>query len=177
MRHSFRFCSLTLIIAALSIQLLAQAAKSTTPDPDELVIHEFILTMAKVQKFSDVAKKMNEIGNSDPVMVAEMKKISDSDTSNVNKAALLEKSPHLSAFLKTNGITAKEFIFTPMTVLTAALATAAQDLKAQPPDFVNPANIQFVRDHKVELEKYNLLGGEKEPEGTQDKDKDQDDKQ
>ena len=54
MRHSFRFCSLTLIIAALSIQLLAQAAKSTTPDPDELVIHEFILTMAKVQKFSDV---------------------------------------------------------------------------------------------------------------------------
>src|ERR1041385_3265809 len=32
MRHSFRFCSLTLIIAALSIQLLAQAAKSTTPD-------------------------------------------------------------------------------------------------------------------------------------------------
>jgi len=90
MRHSFRFCSLTLIIAALSIQLLAQAAKSTTPDPDELVIHEFILTMAKVQKFSDVAKKMNEIGNSDPVMVAEMKKISDSDTSNVNKAALLK---------------------------------------------------------------------------------------
>jgi len=64
-----------------------------------------------------------------------------------------------------------------MTVLTAALATAAQDLKAQPPDFVNPANIQFVRDHKVELEKYNLLGGEKEPEGNQDKDKDQDDKQ
>ena len=51
MRHSFRFCSLTLIIAALSIQLLAQAAKSTTPDPDEPVIHEFILTMAKVQKF------------------------------------------------------------------------------------------------------------------------------
>jgi hypothetical protein len=29
---------------------------------------------------------------------------------------------------------------------------------------VNPANIQFVRDHKVELEKYNLLGGEKVPE-------------
>ena len=57
MRHSFRFCSLTLIIAALSIQVLAQAAKTTTLDPDEPVIHEFVLTMAKVQKFSDIAKR------------------------------------------------------------------------------------------------------------------------
>ena len=49
-------------------------------------------------------------------------------------------------------------------------------MKAQPPDFVNPANIQFVRNHKAELEKYNLMGGEKEPEENQDKGKDQDEK-
>ena len=177
MRQPFR-CSfpLALIIAALSTQLVAQADNKITPDPDEPVIHDFILTMAKVQKFSEVAKKMNESGNSDPVMVAEMKKISDTDTSNVSKAAMIDKSPHLSTFLKANGITPKEFIFTPMTVLTAALATAAEDMKAQPPDFVNPANIQFVRNHKAELEKYNLMGGEKEPEENQDKGKDQDEK-
>lgn len=178
MRQPFRCCfSLALIIAAPSTLLFAQADQKTTPDPDEPVIHDFLLTMAKVQKFSEVAKKMNESGNGDPVMVAEMKKISESDTFNVNKAAMLEKSPHLSAFLKANGMTAKEFIFTPMTVLTAALATAAQDMKAQAPDFVNPTNIQFVRDHKADLEKYNLLGGEKEPEGNQEKDHDQDTKQ
>jgi hypothetical protein len=160
-------------MAAVSTQLFAQADKKADgPDPDEPVIHDFILTMPKVQKFSEVAKKMNESGNSDPVMVAEMKKISDTDTSNVSQAAMIDKSPHLSAFLKANGMTAKEFIFTPMTVLTAALATAAQDMKAQAPDFVNPANIQFVRDHRAELEKYNLMGGEKEPapeQGQNDK--------
>ena len=120
---------------------------------------------------------MNEIGNSNPVMVAEMKKISDSDTSNVNKAALLEKSPHLSAFLKTNGITAKEFIFTPITVLTAALATAAQDLKAQPPDFVNPMNIPVGPRPQGGTRKIQSPGRREKPEGNQDKDKDQDDKQ
>ena len=178
MRKSFRGCFLlALIIAVVSIQLFAQADKKTTSDPDEPVIHDFILTMVKVQKFSEVAKKMNESGNSDPVMVAEMKRISNTDTSKVSKAVMIDKSPHLSAFLEANGMTAREFIFTPMTVLTAALATAAQDMKAQAPDFVNPANIQFVRDHKAELEKYNLMGGEKEPDGNQDQDKDQDDKQ
>jgi hypothetical protein len=177
MRQPFRCFILALIIAAPSTLLFAQADKKTTPDPDEPVIHDFILTMAKVEKFSEVAKKMNETGNSDPVTVAEMKKISESDTFNVNKAAMLEKSPHLAAFLKANGTTPKEFIFTPMTVVTAALATAAQDMKARAPEFVNPANIQFVRDHKAELEKYNLMGGEKEPEGNQEKDNDQDHKQ
>ena len=100
----------------------------------------------------------------DPTLVAEMEKISDTDAANVEKAAMMEKSPHIAAFFKTNGITPREFVLTPMTVLTAALATAAQDMKAQVPDFVNPANIQFVRDHKAELEKYNLMGGEKEPD-------------
>jgi hypothetical protein len=175
MRQPFRCFILALIIAAPSTLLFAQADKKTTPDPDEPVIHDFILTMAKVEKFSEVAKKMNETGNSDPVTVAEMKKISESDTFNVNKAAMLEKSPHLAAFLKANGTTPKEFIFTPMTVVTAALATAAQDMKARAPDFVNPANIQFVRNHKAELENYTLMGGE--PEGHQEKDNDQDHKQ
>jgi hypothetical protein len=164
---------LTLIVSAFSTQLLAQAGKDAGPNPDEPAIHDFILTMAKIQKYSEVAKKLNQSGKSDPVMVAEMKKISDTDTYNVNKAAMIDKAPHLAAFLKANGMTGKEFVFTPMTVLTAAMATAAQDMKAQTPEFVNPANIQFVRDHKAELEKYNLMGGEKEPDVEQG----QDDKQ
>lgn len=164
---------LTLIVSAFSTQLLAQAGKDAGPNPDEPAIHDFILTMAKIQKYSEVAKKLNQSGKSDPVMVAEMKKISDTDTYNVNKAAMIDKAPHLAAFLKANGMTGKEFVFTPMTVLTAAMATAAQDMKAQTPEFVNPVNIQLVRDHKAELEKYNLMGGEKEPDVEQG----QDDKQ
>ena len=101
-------------------------------------------------------------------MVAEMKKISESDVANIKKAEMVDKSPHLAAFLKANGMTGRDFVFTPMVTLTAAMATAAQDLKAEPPQFVNPLNIQFVRDHKAELEKYNLMGGEKEPVQGQD---------
>jgi hypothetical protein len=155
---------IALILAALSTHLFAQAKKDVGPNPDEPAIHDYILTMPKIQNFSDTVKKLNDTGKSDPVMVAEMKKISDFDGSNMAKAAMIDKSPHLSAFLKANGMTSRDFVLTPMVALTAALGTTAQDLKADPPSFVNPVNIQFVRDHKAELEKYNLMGGEKESE-------------
>jgi hypothetical protein len=160
-----RYCSTAvLILAAFSTQLFAQAKKDDAPNPDEPAIHDYILTMPKIQKYSETVKKLNDSGKSDPVMVAEMKKISDFDGYNIQKATMIDKSPHLSAFLKANGLTSRDFVLTPMVGLTAALAVAAQDLKADPPSFVNPANIQFVRAHKAELEKYNLMGGEKESE-------------
>lgn len=165
MRNSTRFAAIiALIMSALSTQLLAQTKKDDGANPDEPAIHDYILTMPKIQKYSEVVKKLNDTGKSDPVMVAEMKKISDFDGYNMKKAEMIDKSPHLSAFLKANGLTGRDFVLTPMVALTAALATAAQDLKADPPDFVNPVNIQFVREHKAELEKYNLMGGEKESE-------------
>jgi hypothetical protein len=166
MRKASRCAAIiALISASFSTQLLAQAGKKDDgSNPDEPAIHDFILTMPKIQKYSDVVKKLSDTGKGDSVMAAEMKKISDTDVYNVQKAAMIDKSPHLAAFLKANGLTGRDFVLTPMVTLTAAMATAAQDMKVQAPDFVNPANIQFVRDHKAELEKYNLMGGEKESE-------------
>lgn len=139
---------------------LAQTKKHVDEaNPDESVIHDYVLTLEKVRKYADVAKKLEAAAKADPVMAAEMEKVTDTDAYNVEKAALVEKSPHLAAFLKSNGTTARDFIFTPTTAFTAALAIAAEDAKGKPPAFVNPANIKFVRDHKAELEKLNLTGG------------------
>jgi hypothetical protein len=161
MRRTYIALLFAAILISLSSLAPAQDQTDDKSNPDEAAIHEYLLTIPKLQKYSEVVRKMNEAGKSEPAMVAEMKKISDSDAYNVHKAEMMEKSPHLAAFLKANGMTTREFVLTPVVALTAAMATAAQDLKAEPPAFVNPANIQFVRDHKAELEKYNLMGGEK----------------
>lgn len=88
-----------------------------------------------------------------------MKKVQDADVTNLDKAAMMEKLPHTAAFLKANNYTARDLVLTPMTVMTAALGLAAEDAHKQPPAFVNPVNVKFVRDHKAELEKMSLLGG------------------
>ena len=152
--------ALVFLSSALSPAALAQSkhAAKEEADPDEPVIHDHLLTMDKVHKYAEVAKKIEAASKADPALAAEMQKVTDTDVYNVQKAALAEKSPHLAAFLKSNGITARDFIFTPMVTFTAALAIAAEDAKGKPPAFVNPANIKFVREHKGELEKLNLFG-------------------
>ena len=169
-----KISSLVMAAILLSSAALAQAksgAKDET-NPDEQAVHDYILTMDKVHKYVEVAKKVDAARKADPAMAAEMKKLEDSDAYNVQKVAIAEQSSYLSAFFKTNSITARDYIFTPMTVFTAALAIAAEDAKQNPPAFVNPENMKFVREHKAELEKENLFGLGKD-KSSEDKGDDQ----
>jgi hypothetical protein len=114
--------------------------------------------MDKVDRYTAAAKSLRASATRDPALAGEMKRIEDARVNGVGKAALIDKSPRTAAILKSQGLSAREFVLIPMTALTAALAAAAQDAKAGPPAFVNPANIQFVRDHRAELKKLEVLG-------------------
>jgi len=154
-----KISSLVMVVVFLSSAALAQAqhAAKEEANPDEPVIHDYLLTMDKVKSYVEIATKLDAVSKDDPAMAAEMKKLEETDAHNVQKAAIAEKFPHLGAFLKSNDTTARDFIFTPIVVLTAGLAMAAQDAKQEPPTYVNPANIKFVREHKDELQKANLF--------------------
>lgn len=148
------------MIVLLSLGLAQAKHAKDAPNPDEPIIHDYVLTMDKVYKYADVSKKGEAAAKSDPALAAEMKRIGDMNGYNVEKADMMEKSPHIAAFLKSNGMTARDFVFIPMTAFTAALGIAAEDAKKQPPAFINAANINFVRDHKDELEKLSLFASD-----------------
>jgi hypothetical protein len=142
-----------MMVVFLSIAGLAQ----TKPlDADEMAIRDYVLTMDKVKAYAAVAQKAGATAQADPALAAEMKKVEAADVSNTQKVAMMEKSPHVAAFFKSAGITPHDFVFTPMTILTASLGIAAQDAKKQPPSYITPANMKFVRDHREELEKLSL---------------------
>lgn len=149
------------VIAVLAGFTCAQTrpAKSE-PNPDEPIIRNYILTMDNVRKYADVAKMGEAAAKKDPALAAEMKKVGDMNGYNVQKAEMMDKSPRIAAFLKSNGMTARDFVFIPMTAFTAALGMAAEDSKKPPPAFINPVNIKFVRDHKQELDKLNLFASD-----------------
>jgi hypothetical protein len=174
------FSDLVVILLIVILSTVASSAASAKhaakgADPDESAIHDFILTMGKVNQYAAVSKKLQAAGAGDPVMAAEMKKVEETDVPNIEKAALIEKSPHTAVLLKANGITAREFVLIPMTVVTAGIAAAALDAKGKPPAFVNPVNIQFVRDHRAELGKLELSGSGNSRDGDSHG-KDSDDK-
>ena len=158
-RAVVRWSSLVVVLSIASFSP-AQSGKraAKAPNPDEPAMHDYILTMDRVNRYAAVSQKLRAAAAGDPVMAAEMKKIEDADVYNVEKAALIDNAPHTAAWLRSSGMSAREFVLIPMTALTAGLASAAQDAKGKPPAFVNPSNIQFVRDHRSELRKLELFG-------------------
>jgi hypothetical protein len=157
-----RSCGWTFLAAALARMpslALAQGAghPDNGPNPDEPAIRDYVLSMDKIRKYAEFSKKIEAAAKSDPALAAEMKKIEDAEVYNVDKAAMMEKSPKVAAALKSNDIAARDFVLTALTAFTAAIGIAAEDAKKQPPAYINPVNIKFVRAHKDELEKLNLF--------------------
>lgn len=134
----------------------SHSGNSLAPNPDETAIHDYVLTMDKINKYAEFMKKIESAAKSDPALKVEMKKIGDTDMHLVDKVKMIQNSPHASRFLATQGITAHDVVFAPMTLLTASLAKVAQEQGGKPPAYVNPANIQFVKQHSAEIQNLHL---------------------
>jgi len=165
MRAAFWFLSVIgmVLVASLTASPQSSTAHQTTkqapaqsaadaPDPDEQAIHNYLLTLEKVQKYAETSKKLREATAKDVALSAEVKKITDADVSDRQRIGMVASSPKLYAFLKGSGINARDFVLLPMTVMTAGFALSMQEQGGQVAPFVNPANIIFVKDHKKNLE-------------------------
>jgi|SRR3989442_7237359 len=154
----FKSSTVAMVMVLLATIAVAQANRDAKDaNPDEPVIHDYILTVDKARKYAEIDKKVQIESKTNPSFAADFQKVEETSV-NMEKAAMIERSARLAAFFKRNGTTAHDFIFTPLTILTAAMAISLEDEKKQAPSFVNPVNIKFVREHKDELEKMNVFG-------------------
>lgn len=147
-------------------------AQKATPaedqDPDEQAIHNYLLNLDKVQKYAEASKKLREVAAKDPAIAAEMEKITDAeDSTDRQKIGMIAASPHVYVMLRSAGLSARDFVMLPMTIMTAGFALSTQQQGGPAPPFVNPANIKFIRDHKEDLQKAGFVQREENDDETQ----------
>lgn len=149
-----------LLIATLAFSCFATAEKEDSRD--EAAIHDYVLTVAKVQTYAAALKDYQASGSKNDAIASECKgKIDDDKMSLTDKQKVIESScPAMNKWIQQHGLNAHDFLFLPMTAITAGLAQVATEQGGKPPAFVNPANVEFVKQHKADLEKLNLGGGE-----------------
>lgn len=148
-------CVFVLILSfAAPLTCAQQAGGMKVITGDEQAVHDYVLTMDKVSKYVDVADKLVAAAKTDPALAEEVKKIGDAKVPSLEKVLMAQQSPHVAAFLKINGITERDFVMTPLAWFSAQSAMQNQMNHKPVPDFINPANLKFVRDHQAELQKY-----------------------
>lgn len=147
------------LIASVALTLAAsgpvQPPKSGGPTPDEQAIHQYVLTVDKAEKYAAFMKKI-QTASADPGVAAEMQKIRDVNAYNVEKADMMAKSPKLSALFSGSGITPRDFVLLPLTIMSAAVVAQYPQQGSTKMSYVTPQQVQFYKDHKADLEKWGL---------------------
>jgi hypothetical protein len=154
-RHFTITVSLIVAVAGLRLQAVPQTKTAKAPDPDEAAMHDYVLTVEKAAKYADVMKRFQQMGP-DPGSASEMQKVQAANVYNVEKAAMMEKSPQIAALFKKLEFTPRDFVLLPLTVQTASFAASMPNNGGPKFAYVSPANIQFVKAHKDDLEKWGL---------------------
>lgn len=125
------------------------------PTPDEKAIHDYVLTVDKAEKYAAFMKKF-QAAAPDPAVAAEMQKIQDVNAYNVEKADMMAKSPKLSALFAGSGITPRDFVLLPLTIMSAAVVAQYPQQGSTRMPYVTPQQVQFYKDHKGDLQKWGL---------------------
>jgi hypothetical protein len=169
LNHSkYGIAAVMLLLCTFTLSNVAIAQKDSSQD--EAAIHDYVLTMAKVQTYAAALRDYEAGGQKNEAIANECKgKIDDDKLSLIAKEKIIESScPQMNAWIKQHGMATHDFLFIPMGLITAGFAQAAVEQGGKPPAFVNPVNLQFVKEHKAELEKMNL-GADHDKESSSDK--------
>ena len=148
------------LVASVAIALASSASvepqkSSAGPTPDEKAIHDYVLTVDKAEKYAAFMKKF-QTATPDPAAAAEMQKIRDVNAYNVEKADMMAKSPKLAALFTGSGITPRDFVLLPLTIMSAAVVAQYPQQGSTKMSYVTPDQVQFYKAHKGDLEKWGL---------------------
>lgn len=145
------------LIAANAVLLHAQT------DPDTKAIQSYRLTEPALQKITAANRAWAAALKNDPAAQKQLE-ADDDKSDDAQSLAAMEKKlvamPHMADALKSAGLSAHEYATFEMCAFQASLATNLP-AGAAPPAGIQPANVQFVRDHKKQIEEMNaaLQGG------------------
>jgi hypothetical protein len=134
----------------------AAPAQSATPagSPDAAPV---TLTMERVTSYTNALKSIAAAQKADPEMGDVAQDLSEEDSAQYT--ARLEADPKLRAAIEAAGLSVREFVGIGDTLLGAMMAQGALEagqLKTLP-EGIDPASVEFVKQHKAELKA--VMGG------------------
>src|ERR1041385_1285453 len=148
--------SLWLAGVLLSGAALAQPKKRGVDDAEQKELHDYVLTMDKINKMAAVTKAFQDYGKRHPEVNSDKNSDSKSLDEMVQK---IQKLPEAQAILAKNGISARDYAVGFFSLMQASIAVGAKKpgaYKDYPPEMlklVSTANLAFVEQHFDEITK------------------------
>jgi hypothetical protein len=119
---------------------------------DEAALASYTLTMAGVEGWRRASQNLQRLADEDPAL-AETWQTENNDTSTIGDMIdRIENERRARQAIEEAGISVRDFVLTTFALVQAMFAQAAVEMGQALPEGVNPANVEFVREHRAELE-------------------------
>lgn len=123
-------------------------------------LHDYVLTMDKVKRFSTAIDAMGAAVASDPALRAEGTKMSsEPDKTLADVEAKLDHHPRVFAYYAKQGLTKVDVAVLPIALMDACTVAQMPQIAAKMADRVSDAQIVFCKAHIAELKKFRFFSG------------------
>lgn len=154
-----RAVALSLLMALLA--MFAPDVHSAPNDADLRELSRYELTMSDFRKYAAATETLAKHAKTQDEYVDEEMGDAVADAESLDDmAARLGRVPGARQAIESSGLTVRQYMVISMAIMQAAFAQFAVDQGADPAKVakdagVNPANLEFVKEHKAEIEKLN----------------------
>lgn len=157
MSNTFKTACTVTIAFALALLTPMAAEAQNLADRDAKEVADYVLTEAALAKYTKAVHKLHPLKQ----QLQQDCDREDAPESLNGMAARMDGVPTVKAALKTAGMTSREYLVFSWSVFQNGMAVWALDQPggALPPG-TKPANVNFYRAHKADLEKLGELTGE-----------------
>jgi len=139
----------------------AQNKKGAEKDADQKEVHDYVLSIDKIQKLANATRQLQDLAKQHP-------EVKDEGNSNTIDETVkkFQKYPDAVAVMSKNGLSPREYAVGMMTTMQAAMAVGFKKngtYKEYPPkmlELISKANLDFTEQHWDEIQKMTQMGGD-----------------
>ena len=147
------------LIAAL-VLAAAPALAGTGNDPGGRVLHDFVLTMPKLQAYDRGYKALIVAAKADPSLKADSEAMSsEQDPTVADTIAKMDRHPRVYAFFQKQGLGKPEAALLPIVLMNACMAVQYPAVARQMADMIAPAQVDFCKANGAAIRTLSFFGG------------------
>jgi len=153
--------TLTTLVAFALLAAAAPLVHAQT-DSETKAIQSYRLTMPVLQKITAANRAFVAALKNDPAAQKQLEADDDKNDDDQQSLAAMEKKlvamPHMSDALRSAGVSAHEYALFEMCAFQASIVVGSEkngQKATSLPAGIQPANVQFVRDHQQDIEAMN----------------------
>lgn len=135
---------------ALAVATPAFAAADLSPG-DKRAMHDYTLSMAKVQAMGAAQADFNKMAASDPLLKKQQKDVGDGSKSIAEMEAKVAANPRMMAIYKAHGLTAADAVLMPFVLMYAGMIVQYPTSAAQLTEETSPAQVAFFKQNQAAL--------------------------